>query len=143
MNRKGFTMIELMVVVIILGILVAAAVPIYRANTRRAYSAEALATLGSIREAERLYFSESNLYQPVDAGTAAGDDGIRGVLGLDTRSNQYFDNPCFAVTASGTGDTAAFTATATGNAANSLAPSRAKVGDISITMDEKGTVTGP
>ena len=35
-NRKGFTLVELMIVVVIMGILVAVAIPIYNASTKNA-----------------------------------------------------------------------------------------------------------
>ncbi|MFQ5835708.1 MAG: type IV pilin protein, partial [bacterium] len=47
-GKKGFTLIELMVVVIVVGILAAAAIPIYRFAMSRAYSSEAKATMGTI-----------------------------------------------------------------------------------------------
>ena len=40
-SKKGFTMVELLVVLIILAILVAVAVPMYFANVRRARASEA------------------------------------------------------------------------------------------------------
>jgi len=52
-RKKGFTMVELLVVLIILGILVAVAAPMYFANTKRARSSEAVAMMGTIRQAER------------------------------------------------------------------------------------------
>ncbi len=136
-GKAGFTLIELMIVVIIIGILAASAVPIYRANVRKAYASEGFATLGAIRSAERLYKAEWNSYKVVTVGTGPLIGGIYAAFGLDTSDNQYWDNKAFVVDpASAT----AFTATATG--ANSTAPAAAKVAGIVLTMDEKGTTTG-
>ncbi len=135
-GKVGFTLIELMIVVIIIGILAAAAVPIYRANMKKAYSTEALATLDLIRGAERLYKVEWNAYLAVTAGTGPTTGGIYEALGLDTRDNKYWNNPAFKVVAT----TTTFMATATGS--NSTAPAAAKVAGIVLTMDEKGTTTG-
>ena len=63
-RMSGFTLVELMVVVIIIGILAAAAVPIYTAQTRRAKTSEALAGLGAIRSAERVYKTENGITKP-------------------------------------------------------------------------------
>lgn len=56
--RKGFTMIELMVVIIIVGILAAVAVPLMRGKVDQAKWSEAAAAAGAIRSANRTYFAE-------------------------------------------------------------------------------------
>ena len=57
-SRKGFTMIELMVVIIIVGILAAVAVPLMRGKVDQAKWSEAAAAAGAIRSANRTYFAE-------------------------------------------------------------------------------------
>jgi prepilin-type N-terminal cleavage/methylation domain-containing protein len=56
--RKGFTLIELMVVILIVGILAAVAVPIMRGRIDSAKWSEANASAGSIRTAVRAYIAE-------------------------------------------------------------------------------------
>ena len=90
-GRQGFTMIELMIVVIIVGILASAAVPLYRGNIRRAIKAEAEATLGSIRTAERIYKAQHDTY--TDATSAE----VESMLGVQVLDPQYFDADCYQV----------------------------------------------
>ena len=75
-SKKGFTMIELLVVLVIVAILAAVAAPLYLANTKKSKMAEAIATMGLIRQAERDYKVNHNAYfdilevttQDLDAG---------------------------------------------------------------------------
>jgi len=55
MNKKGFTLVELLMVVIIIGILVTLAVPNYYRTIERAKGAKAKATLDLVRKAELQY----------------------------------------------------------------------------------------
>ena len=57
-SRKGFTLIELMVVVLIVGILAAVAVPIMRGRIDSAKWSEANASAGAIKTAVRAYIAE-------------------------------------------------------------------------------------
>ncbi len=78
-KRKGFTLIELMVVIFIVGILAAVAIPIMRGRIDSAKWSEGKAAAGSIRTAARAYQAEKGpAYAYVgtsltDLGFAAGD----------------------------------------------------------------------
>ncbi len=65
MNRAGFTLIELITVVVILGILSALALPLYSKISERARRAEAITALGAIRGAQERYWTENNSYAAV------------------------------------------------------------------------------
>ncbi|NLW84072.1 MAG: type II secretion system protein [Phycisphaerae bacterium] len=77
MRNKAFTLIELMVVILIVGILAAASVPLMRGRVDSAKWAEANATAGTIRSAARVYFAEhgtvSKDWADLGFDTAAGD----------------------------------------------------------------------
>jgi len=49
-NKKGFTLIELMIVVAIIGILAAIAIPMYNANVNKAKLQEATDCIGAIKD---------------------------------------------------------------------------------------------
>ena len=99
-GRGAFTLVELLVVVIIVGVLAASAVPIYMGRTRHARMAEAVRALGGIRNQEIVNYSEHQAYVAVKAGSIAHDpvdkDGKHG-LGLDLSNNAYFAGNCFSV----------------------------------------------
>lgn len=57
-NRKGFTLIELMVVILTVGILAAISVPIYRGRIDSVTWSEGKAAMGTIATALRIYAVE-------------------------------------------------------------------------------------
>lgn len=106
-RAKGFTLVELVIVIVIVGILSIVAVPIYRGYTRKAMASEGKALLGTIQTAEKVYFAENAIFKSVTSGS------IDTELDVDARSNKYFTT--FEISVSGDGSTAAYTATTKGN----------------------------
>jgi prepilin-type N-terminal cleavage/methylation domain-containing protein len=107
-SQKGFTLVELMIVVIIIGILTAVGVPLYLSYVRDAKAASAEAAIGVILNSEKLYFQRNEIFTNV---TAAECEGLpeANPLRIDVRdATQYWtiavtgsDNNTFTVTASG------------------------------------------
>lgn len=60
MNKTGFSLIELMVVVVIIGILSAIAMPAYKKYTESAKIAEAYQTLGVLATAHKSYYASES-----------------------------------------------------------------------------------
>jgi len=61
-NKKGFTLIELMIVVAIIGILAAIAIPNFLKFQAKAKQSEAKTNLGAIYISQLSYFSNGNTY---------------------------------------------------------------------------------
>ena len=115
-SKKGFTLIELMIVVAIIGILAAIAIPNFMNYQCKAKQSEAKTALGSVRTLQEAYRAEFDNY---GASTAA--------IGFSPSGNTRY-----TIAVSGSADDT-FTATATGGKGT-------VAGDI-WTIDESGTLT--
>lgn len=81
-NKKGFTLMELVVVVLLIGILSAIALPQYQRALERSRVSEALTMLGNISTAERMCYMQSDVFSPnfadlmlkIPVKPKAGDD---------------------------------------------------------------------
>ncbi|MCX5715053.1 MAG: prepilin-type N-terminal cleavage/methylation domain-containing protein [Candidatus Omnitrophica bacterium] len=60
--RRAFTLVELIVVVIIIGILLSVGIPQYRKALERSRGAEAYAGLAHIQQGEKVYFASNEKY---------------------------------------------------------------------------------
>jgi prepilin-type N-terminal cleavage/methylation domain-containing protein len=64
---KGFTLIELMIVMAIIGILAAIAIPQYSNMVAKSQEGTTKANLGSIRSALSIYFGDNEGWFPIDS----------------------------------------------------------------------------
>lgn len=97
-SKKGFTLIELMVVVLIVGILAAVAIPILRGRIDAAKWSEGKAMMGSIATAVRAYAAEKGASgtDPTDIiGTGATELGFA----AGDLTGTYFADADFELTA--------------------------------------------
>ena len=130
-GTKGFTLVELVIVIIIVGILSIVAVPIYRGYTKRAYASEGRALLGSIQTAQKVYYAEWGNYAS-EASTGQGK-----LLDVDATKNKYFNT--FAVTGSAAA-TGTWSATVAGKeAAQGLSLTISQAKNATPVLTESGT----
>jgi prepilin-type N-terminal cleavage/methylation domain-containing protein len=115
MNRKGLTMMELMVVVVVVGILAAIAIPLYGSYIRNARVTEATSRIGELITAAKAVAQENQ-----DAGgNPTWPAANMGVFNVATPTDHF----TYAVTGGGgsNANTTAFSVTATGVAGDRMA----------------------
>lgn len=102
----GFTLIELMIVVAVISILAAIAIPNYNDYVTRSKITEAVGTLSDLRVRMEQYFQDNRYY---NADGSAGDTTCGNVLQAPTA------NFTFACVSGNSGQTYTWTATGTGS----------------------------
>src|SRR5687768_12939427 len=74
--QKGFTLIELMIVVAIIGILAAIAIPAYQDYTIRAQVTEGLNLAGGVKAAISEFYAQNGTWPTSLTGNAVGELGF-------------------------------------------------------------------
>lgn len=126
-NAKGFTLVELMIVVVIVAILASIAIPSYSDYVTRSKIAEATSSLAGMRVQMEQYYQDTRSY------LSGGACGAIGAAPAATKNFTYTcvadaaTPPTYTITANGTGGMSGFsydinylnvkTSTFTGNAA--------------------------
>ena len=105
-SKRGFTILELMISVAIVGILAAVAIPSFRTYQWKAKRSEAYVNLGALANNQKAYFANSEAYlgvAPAEPGMTLGDvpgtvsrdstgiDTAFGAIGWATEGQVYFD----------------------------------------------------
>ncbi|HEX4330210.1 MAG TPA: type IV pilin protein [Burkholderiales bacterium] len=101
--HRGFTLIELMIVVIVISVLAAIAIPSYTAYITRGKRASARTAIQNLAQIEERFFTQNNNYQSVAAGSSVTAGWVNFVG--DVYTTRYYD--LTVTTAAGTTTTAA------------------------------------
>lgn len=126
-DKKGFTLIELMIVVVIIGILAALAIPRFMTAATRSRQSEAGLNLKQIYTMQHSYRQAANTYGDNGVSVAANGGGSFPIIGAQIQVNNRYQYDLVATVNT-------FTATATANIDD----------DATIdtwTMDDAGTLT--
>ena len=92
-RSRGFTLVEMMIVVVILGILASLGMVGYRRYMGRARASEAVAMLAEISSKEQLYFLEFAQYLPLVNSASITPPAASGANVTETASQFYPSDP--------------------------------------------------
>lgn len=148
-SQKGLSLIELMIVVAIIGILAALAIPRFQGFQARARQAEGKSNLNHIYTLQQSYHGDNDAYSAITAmGTSVGTAGdvtacnVANDIGFrltDCRKVRYqYSTPAVGATGGPTATEFEATATSTADATNKVFPGCATA-DL-FTIDQEKTL---
>lgn len=105
-NQNAFTLIELMIVVVIIGVLAAIAYPSYRDSVNKSHRADAEGVLMGLGNAMERHFTEINSYcdaanggtAETDCGIGTGDTGVPSIYAIPSGTTSYYNVTISAAT---------------------------------------------
>ena len=129
---RGFTLIELMVVAVIVAVLAAIAVPLMSVNRKRAMATEAEAALGTVRGALRAMYAETRDYSKSFTGATIAPGSVMAIPGVGPvdLEGKFFTSDDYTIESVGT---TSFVLNCTGASGD--------VSGVTVRIDESGTIT--
>ena|SRR5690349_7977602 len=142
-REAGFTLIELMIVVAIIGILAAIAIPNFMQYQAKSKQSEAKTNLGGIYVSEVAYFGEQNAFSPVFPTigfvvASTGSQRYNYTVNAGTNVLAGTSTTCVTYTGSATSATG-FTALATGNIDGDATCDTWTINDVKTLFNGVGT----
>jgi len=114
---RGFTLIELMVVVAVIAVLAAVAMPSYFDSVRKSRRADAIAEVSRVQQAQEQWRANNSNYNNADVSSAA--TGLRLVTGTTVATNYDIPSGYYNIALSTTLSPTTYSVTAAGKAGTS------------------------
>lgn len=135
-RQSGFTLIELMITIMIVGLLATVVTPMLTNSLERAKSSEAKAALGSIRRAMRMHYVEHGTYKNpyFTSGRKVTFGDILTLSSMDLEG-RYFSSECYTFERV---KMRTFRVKCDGSA--STAPAGAEVADVTLFINQTGDI---
>jgi len=129
-GSKGFSLLELMTAVVVVGILAAIAIPSYQNSVIKAHRRSAQTFLMDVAQKEAQYFLDARAYKPV-----TGNGNFASALNVSIPADVSSFYTVVVATTAVAGQPPTFTATATPIAGTKQAS------DVTLTLDNTGAKT--